>query len=165
MSRAQDERAERGSHTVPAATGPDRYRLPVDVHLLLVRYGPDGGEELLLSRRAGALYAAGLWHAPSGLFFEALAWQGIPEVREPDVCDAMDWYSLDALPEPMFAYCRAALDAYRADLPGAVHFQEPGDPIPHHPDAPDRTRQLPGPARAPRAPGPPGPPPGSSGAL
>ncbi len=202
MSRAPDEEAQQaaqqGSRTVPAATGPARYRLAVDVHLLLVRYGPDGGAELLLSRRAGAVYATGLWHAPSGhldgphedvvtavireaaeetgvriepeavrlavtvhhrgplgrarigLFFEALAWQGVPHVREPEVCDAMGWYPLEALPEPMVAYCRAALDAYRAGLPGAVHFQEPGDPVPHHPDAPDRTRQLPGPARVPR---------------
>lgn len=64
-----------------------------------------------------------------GLFFEARTWQGVPEVREPDVCDA-----------------------YRAGLPGAVHFQEPGDPVRHRADVPDRIRRLPGPARTPGTP-------------
>jgi 8-oxo-dGTP pyrophosphatase MutT (NUDIX family) len=42
-----------------------RHTEPLDVHLIAVR---DGGaaEEVLLSRRAGAVYAAGLWHLPSG---------------------------------------------------------------------------------------------------
>nr|WP_241695338.1 NUDIX domain-containing protein [Streptomyces sp. C] len=35
------------------------------MHLLAVRDG-DQGPELLLSRRAGDVYASGLWHAPSG---------------------------------------------------------------------------------------------------
>ncbi|MGW1976619.1 NUDIX domain-containing protein [Streptomyces sp. NPDC001889] len=38
---------------------------PVDVHLILRRDGALG-PEVLLSRRAGAVYAAGLWHLPSG---------------------------------------------------------------------------------------------------
>ncbi|MFJ7207079.1 NUDIX domain-containing protein [Streptomyces sp. NPDC098789] len=180
-------------------SGVERYRLPLDVHLLLVRAGERGRErEVLLSRRAGQVYAAGMWHLPSGhvdgphedvvtavireaaeetgvriepgavglavtvhhrgpqgrarigLFLQARTWRGSPRVREPDVCDAMGWYPLDALPDPMVAYCRAALDAYRAGLPGAVHFQEPGDPILHTADAPsDRTRLLPGPEQTP----------------
>lgn len=124
--------------------------------------GDQRGAEVLLSRRAGQVYAAGLWHAPSGhldgshedavtalvreareetgvvidpaevrfavtvhhrapgggarvgMFFEVRAWQGTPRVLEPAVCDAMDWFPLDALPAPMVAYCRAGLDAYRA---------------------------------------------------
>ncbi|WP_235617297.1 NUDIX domain-containing protein [Streptomyces thermolilacinus] len=35
------------------------------MHLLAVRES-SAGPEVLLSRRAGAVYAAGLWHAPSG---------------------------------------------------------------------------------------------------
>nr|WTA23967.1 phosphotransferase [Streptomyces sp. NBC_00853] len=64
---------------------------------------------------------------------------------EPDRRDGMDWYPLDALPDPMAAYCRAGLDAYRAGLPAAVHFQQPGDAIEYGPDGVDRTRLLAGP--------------------
>lgn len=42
-----------------------RHTEPVDVHLILRRETADG-PEVLLSRRAGQVYAAGLWHLPSG---------------------------------------------------------------------------------------------------
>ncbi|MFD8632286.1 phosphotransferase [Streptomyces sp. NPDC059533] len=166
--------------------------VPVDVHLILRRDG-ERGPEVLLSRRAGPVYASGLWHLPSGhldpdedmveavirealeetgvliqaedvtaavsihhrppvasrsrigVFFDVRRWSGQPRIMEPDRCDGMDWYPLDALPDPMVAYCRAGLDAYRAHLPAAVHFQQPGDAIEHRPDGPDRTRLLSGP--------------------
>ncbi|MFE9424244.1 phosphotransferase [Kitasatospora sp. NPDC006697] len=51
--------------TDQATTAPPRHQEPVDVHLLLRREGP-AGPEVLLSRRAGNVYAAGLWHLPSG---------------------------------------------------------------------------------------------------
>jgi 8-oxo-dGTP pyrophosphatase MutT (NUDIX family) len=76
-----------------------------------------------------------------GFFFEVLTWQGTPQVLEPEVCDGMDWFPLDALPEPMVAYCRAGLDAYRAGARMAVHFQEPGDRIEYDP-AQDRLRMI-----------------------
>lgn len=157
-----------------------RHTEPVDVHLIAVRDGA-AGPEVLLSRRAGDVYAAGCWHLVSGhldgpwedvvtalvretreetgvavergdvraavtmhhrspagdarigVFFEVRRWEGIPQVMEPQVCDAMGWFALDALPEPMVAYCRAGLDAYRAGVRMAVHFQEPGDPIAYDP--------------------------------
>lgn len=168
-----------------------RYTVPVDVHLILRRAG-DEGTEVLLSRRAGPVYATGMWHLPSGhldpgedmtqavireareetgvlispedvasavtvhhrppsggsrigVFFEVRRWEGEPSVREPHRCDGMDWYPLDALPAPMVAYCRAGLDAYRAGLPAAVHFQRPDDAVEHTPAGPDRTRLVPGP--------------------
>ncbi|OEJ35127.1 NUDIX domain-containing protein [Streptomyces subrutilus] len=169
-----------------------RHTVPVDVHLVLRREG-EAGPEVLLSRRAGPVYASGLWHLPSGhldpgedmveavireareetgvlidtedvaaaatvhhrppagtrsrigVFFEVRRWSGRPQVMEPDRCDGMGWYPLDGLPDPMVAYCRAGLDAYRAGLPAAVHFQRPEDPVPHTPGHPDRTRLLPGP--------------------
>ncbi|MFF7366775.1 NUDIX hydrolase [Streptomyces tricolor] len=46
-------------------SGPERHREPLDVHLIL-RRETAGGSEVLLSRRAGPVYAAGLWHLPSG---------------------------------------------------------------------------------------------------
>ncbi|MFE2578987.1 NUDIX domain-containing protein [Streptomyces sp. NPDC059378] len=149
---------------------------PVDVHLILRRESA-AGPEVLLSRRAGQVYAAGLWHLPSGhldgphedvvaalvreareetgvvvdpadvraavtvhhrspggssrtgYFFEVRRWRGTARIAEPDVCDAMDWAPLDALPAGMVAYCRAGLDTYRAGARLAVHFQLPADAI------------------------------------
>lgn len=166
-----------------------RYTVPVDVHLILLRDSPEG-RRVLLSRRAGDVYAAGMWHLPSGhldgphedvvegglrelgeetglfsdrtdiraavtvhhrapvgsarigVFLVVPAWQGEPRILEEDRCDGMDWFSWDALPEPMVAYCRAGLDAYRAGARLSVHFQEPGDPIAYDP-AFDRLRIVP----------------------
>ncbi len=42
-----------------------RYQVPVDVHMVLLREGPTG-QQVLLSRRAGEVYASGMWHLPSG---------------------------------------------------------------------------------------------------
>ncbi|MFF9624801.1 phosphotransferase [Streptomyces griseosporeus] len=168
-----------------------RHTEPLDVHLIAVRDGA-AGPEVLLSRRAGDVYAAGCWHLVSGhldgpwedvvtalvretreeagivvdpadvraavtvhhrspaggarlgAFFEVRRWGGIPRVMEHRVCDAMGWFPFDNLPEPMVAYCRAGLDAYRAGARMAVHFQEPGDSIAYTPDA-DRTVLVPDP--------------------
>ncbi|MFI7316897.1 NUDIX domain-containing protein [Streptomyces venezuelae] len=84
-----------------------------------------------------------------GFFFEVRRWSGTPEVREPAVCDAVDWFAFEALPEPMVAYCRAGLEAYRAGVPVALHFQELGDPIGYDP-AVDRLRLVPAPGCAER---------------
>ncbi|MCX5583435.1 NUDIX domain-containing protein [Streptomyces erythrochromogenes] len=85
-----------------------------------------------------------------GVFFEVRRWSGLPRIMEPDRCDGMGWYALDALPAPMVAYCRAGLDAYGAGLPAAVHFQRAGDPVDHRDGepGPGRTEFLAGPAAA-----------------
>ncbi|MGW6388958.1 phosphotransferase [Streptomyces sp. NPDC055103] len=88
-----------------------------------------------------------------GFFFEVRRWAGTPKVMEPEVCDAMGWFPLDALPEPMVAYCRAGLDAYRAGAGVALHFQEPGDPIGYD-QAVDRLRLVPASGSAGPQPGP-----------
>ncbi|GGZ25590.1 hypothetical protein GCM10010300_81220 [Streptomyces olivaceoviridis] len=172
--------------------GAQRHTEPLDVHLIAVREDA-AGLEVLLSRRAGDVYAAGCWHlvsghldgpwenmvtalvreareeagvvidradvraavtvhhrAPAGgarigVFFVVDRWEGTPEVMEHHVCDAMGWFSFDALPEPMAAYCRAGVDAYRAGARMAVHFQEPGDPIAYDRSV-DRLVLLPEPA-------------------
>lgn len=168
---------------------PDRHTEPIDVHLILRRQ-TEQGPEILLSRRAGQVYAAGLWHLPSGhldgphedivtalvreareettvvidpadvraavtvhhrspggscrtgIFLEVRKWKGEPRIAEPDVCDAMDWARLDALPAGMVAYCRAGLDAYAAGARMAVHFQMPGDSTAFDPEA-DRLHLVP----------------------
>jgi 8-oxo-dGTP pyrophosphatase MutT (NUDIX family) len=47
----------------PKASG--RFGAPIDVHAVLLRPGATGWE-VLLTRRAGNVYATGLWHMPSG---------------------------------------------------------------------------------------------------
>ncbi|MFI0219802.1 phosphotransferase [Streptomyces lydicus] len=156
--------------------------------MILLREGAEG-PEVLLSRRAGQVYAAGLWHLPSGhldgphedvvdalvreareetgvvidpddvrgavtvhhrspggasrsgYFFEVQRWTGEARNAEPNVCDAIMWARLDALPDEMVAYCRAGLDAYRAGTRLAVHFQLHGDAIAYDPAA-DRLRLI-----------------------
>ncbi|MFF5035554.1 NUDIX hydrolase [Nocardia salmonicida] len=43
-------------------------------------------------------------------FFRVARWQGAPVNLEPDKCDALEWFSVDALPAEMIPYCREALD-------------------------------------------------------
>lgn len=42
-------------------------------------------------------------------FFAVRSWDGSPENREPGKCAELRWFSLEALPEHMIAYCREAL--------------------------------------------------------
>ncbi|MFF5714378.1 phosphotransferase [Streptomyces sp. NPDC012756] len=80
-------------------TGGERYTVPVDVHLVAVRDGGTG-PEVLLSHRAGSVYAAGHWHLPSGHLdgpFEDAVTALVRETREEtglvvdpdDVCAAV----------------------------------------------------------------------------
>lgn len=62
------------------------------------------------------------------------------------------WFTLDELPQPMVAYCRAGLDAYRAGARMAVHFQQPGAPIAYAPAA-DRLVLVPEPGSRSAIPG------------
>ncbi|GHE90294.1 hypothetical protein GCM10018785_66500 [Streptomyces longispororuber] len=47
-----------------------------------------------------------------GLFFEATAWQGEPENREPAKCLALAWFSVHDLPEDIIEYPAAGLYGY-----------------------------------------------------
>ncbi|MFH1608665.1 MAG: NUDIX domain-containing protein [Patescibacteria group bacterium] len=38
---------------------------------------------------------------------------GIPKVLEPNKCEGWDWYSLDALPEPLFEACKYSIESYK----------------------------------------------------
>jgi 8-oxo-dGTP pyrophosphatase MutT (NUDIX family) len=44
-------------------------------------------------------------------FLSASAWCGEPRIVEPDKCDALGWFALDALPEDLVPYVRQALAA------------------------------------------------------
>ena len=43
-------------------------------------------------------------------FFTCRAWTGQPRIVEPAKCAAMDWFPLDALPEPVVLHERFVLD-------------------------------------------------------
>ncbi|GKQ33877.1 NUDIX domain-containing protein [Streptomyces sp. A012304] len=51
------------------------------------------------------------------LVFRARRWAGEPRVLEPDACLGWGWWPLDALPDPMVGYARAALDGIREGRP------------------------------------------------
>ena len=42
-------------------------------------------------------------------YFEALRYEGEPEIKEPEKCDALEWFNLDDLPEDMIPERRQAL--------------------------------------------------------
>ncbi|MQT04112.1 NUDIX hydrolase [Streptomyces jumonjinensis] len=48
------------------------------------------------------------------LVYRAHTWDGEAAVREPDRCVSWDWWPLDALPEPIVPYTRAAIEGIRA---------------------------------------------------
>ncbi|MFC8229536.1 trifunctional class I SAM-dependent methyltransferase/NUDIX hydrolase/VOC family protein [Streptomyces sp. NPDC057287] len=79
-----------------------------------------------------------------GWFFEA-AYDPArpPRNAEPDKCSQLDWFPLDALPDDMVAYCRAALDGYRAEQRFLIHWHEDADTVAHAPRATRRAVPLP----------------------
>ncbi|MGW7087776.1 methyltransferase domain-containing protein [Streptomyces sp. NPDC054871] len=65
-----------------------------------------------------------------GWFFEATYGAGgEPFNAEPHKCDELSWHRADALPDDMVAYCRAALESWRAGERFALHWQEEGDAV------------------------------------
>jgi 8-oxo-dGTP pyrophosphatase MutT (NUDIX family) len=56
----------------------------------------------------------------AAFFFRVRRWVGEPVNMEPDKCDALAWYPLDALPDGMIDYCRVALDSIDKGLDCSV---------------------------------------------
>ncbi|MEV4732830.1 NUDIX domain-containing protein [Saccharopolyspora sp. NPDC049426] len=52
-----------------------------------------------------------------GVFFEAPAWHGEPENREPEKCYELSWFALDALPGDIIGYPAAGLRGYLESRP------------------------------------------------
>jgi 8-oxo-dGTP pyrophosphatase MutT (NUDIX family) len=47
------------------------------------------------------------------LYFECRKWKGTPENREPDKCDALNWFDIARPPKDILLQTRAALKALR----------------------------------------------------
>jgi 8-oxo-dGTP pyrophosphatase MutT (NUDIX family) len=74
---------------------------------------------------AAVEFAHVMHNASSGgrvaFFFTVRQWEGTPENREPDKCSELQWFSLDALPDHLIAYCRVALGYIAAGTPFSVY--------------------------------------------
>lgn len=84
-------------------------------------------EELGINIPPDDLVFAGVFHRKSedervDFFMVARSWDGAPRNYEPEKCDEVKWFSLDALPENLIPYVRRALEAYS----GGEQFVEYG---------------------------------------
>ena len=84
-------------------------------------------EELGIHIHPNDLRFAGLGHIlikPGftyfNIYFQALRWRGEPRIAEPDKCDGLQWFDLDALPKDMIPERRQALRNY---LSGTVYHE------------------------------------------
>ena len=75
-------------------------------------------EEVGIEIAPADLEVVGVMHRKSDderidFFLTAAAWSGEIANIEPDKCDHLAWFELDALPENVIPYVRRALDNYR----------------------------------------------------
>jgi 8-oxo-dGTP pyrophosphatase MutT (NUDIX family) len=52
-------------------------------------------------------------HARANFFFTARKWQGVPTNMEPNECDDVSWFPLDALPVNIIGHVRNAIETFR----------------------------------------------------
>jgi len=75
-------------------------------------------EEVGIDLDIDQLDVVGVMHRLSGderidFFLAAASWTGEIWNREPDKCDRLAWFEMDALPDEVIPYVRRALDNYR----------------------------------------------------
>ena len=78
-------------------------------------------EEVGITLSLDALQVVGVMHRKADderidFFFAASEWAGEPTNCEPDKCDELAWFALDALPANVIPYVRRALDNYRRGI-------------------------------------------------
>jgi 8-oxo-dGTP diphosphatase len=55
------------------------------------------------------------------IVFEVTKWQGEPRIMEPDLCDDLQWFPKNKLPENITPGSRAGLEAYASGKPYSEH--------------------------------------------
>jgi 8-oxo-dGTP diphosphatase len=81
--------------------------------------------EQVLYRRGFDRTGDGFDHAQAervDFFFSAETWEGEPRIAEPDKCDKVGWFPIDALPENLFPIVRAFLK----DFPNPPFYKHMG---------------------------------------
>jgi len=78
-------------------------------------------EELGVEIAPRDLVFAGVFHRKSDdervdFFLATRRWDGTPGNNEPDKCDELKWFPVDALPENLIPYVRRALENYQAGV-------------------------------------------------
>lgn len=53
-------------------------------------------------------------------FFIAHDWQGEPEIKETDKCDALNWFAIDNLPENTLPYVKEIIQSINQNIPFSV---------------------------------------------
>lgn len=87
----------------------------------------EASEETGLEIDPGQMEFAGVFHRREGdervdFFFRVVDWPGQPVNREPQKCDDLRWFDLQALPQNTVPYVRQAI----ANLRRGVFFEEYG---------------------------------------
>jgi 8-oxo-dGTP diphosphatase len=108
FGRRQDTGFEDGDWHVPAG----HLEAGESVVQALIR---EAKEEVDVIISPGDVEFAHIMHSSSSggraaFFFTVRQWDGAPENREPEKCSELAWFPLDALPDHLISYCRAALD-------------------------------------------------------
>jgi 8-oxo-dGTP diphosphatase len=102
-----------GCYSLPAG----HLELGESVEAALIR---EAKEELGITIASADIRFVQVMHNSYGLgrmafFFEVQKWTGDVANREPEKCDDLSWFRLDALPEPMVPYIRQAVSSYCAE--------------------------------------------------
>lgn len=101
----------------------------------------DGNERLAVAAVREAREEAGVTIDPSELtlktvmhrcqederidfFFEPKTWKGEIMNTEPDKCDELEWFPLDALPNNTIPYIRQAIECYRDGIFYSEYWEE-----------------------------------------
>lgn len=97
---------------------------------LLTGAAREASEELGVDVAPGALELLTLMHRTDGsgrpieqrfdVFFQVRDWSGEPRIVEGEKAAALEWFPLDALPEPVVPHERQVLDALRGGAVPAV---------------------------------------------
>ncbi len=47
-------------------------------------------------------------------YYKVESWQGVPEIKEPQKCDDLQWFPLDSLPQNMVPVTKHVIDQYKS---------------------------------------------------